>query len=72
MRVPINEKKVSLLMKSKRVASGLSQDDVSRILGVSRATVNKQENHPLDLKLKDLITYADLYNCSANEFFMAL
>lgn len=71
MRVPINEKRVSLNMKSKRAASGLSQEDVGKLLGVSRATVNKQENHPLDLRLKDFIIYADLYNCSANDFFAA-
>ena len=69
MRVPICEEKVSRKMKAKRVEAGLTQEAVAQAMGKSRATINAQENHPLDMKLRDYLAYAETYGCMVSDFF---
>lgn len=69
MEGTINAMIVSNNLKSARVKKGLLQDDVARILGVSRQTVSNFERDPSGLALKKFIRLAEIYECPVSYFF---
>ena len=50
--------------KNLREDLDLTQDEVAQLLNVSRATVNRYENHRYDMKLTYAIELAKVYNVS--------
>lgn len=69
MRGTIESVVVSNNLKSARVRNGLLQEDVAKLLGVSRQTIISYENNPENLKLWQFNKLAEIYGCSVNYFF---
>ena len=69
MEGTINVTVVSNNLKSARVKKGLLQDDVARLLGVSRQTVSNFERDPSGMTLNKFIRLADIYECPVSYFF---
>lgn len=69
MEEKINTEIVSNNLKSARVKKGLLQDDVARLLGVSRQTVSNIERDPSGVTLSKFIKLADIYECPVSYFF---
>ena len=69
MEGTINVTVVSNNLKSARVKKGLLQDDVARLLGVSRQTVSNFERDPSGMTLSKFIRLADIYECPVSYFF---
>lgn len=69
MEGTINVLVVSNNLKSARVKKGLLQDDVARLLGVSRQTVSNFEKNPSTLSLNKFIKLAEIYECPVSYFF---
>ncbi len=69
MEGKINTEIVSNNLKSARVKKGLLQDDVARLLGVSRQTVSNIERDPSGVTLSKFIRLADIYECPVSYFF---
>jgi transcriptional regulator with XRE-family HTH domain len=53
-------------MKELRIARGLSQKDVAKVMGVTSQTILNWENNLTDPKLKQLIQLADYYEVSVD------
>lgn len=49
-----------------RIDKDLFQEDIARILKISKQTYGKYENGKLNLKIEDLITLCQFYNVSAD------
>lgn len=69
MEGTINILVVSNNLKSARVKKGLLQDDVARLLGVSRQTVSNFEKNPSTLSLNKFLKLAEIYECPVSYFF---
>lgn len=69
MEGTINVLVVSNNLKSARVKKGLLQDDVARLLGVSRQTVSNFEKNPSTLSLNKFLKLAEIYECPVSYFF---
>lgn len=69
MEGTINALVVSNNLKSARVKKGLLQDDVARLLGVSRQTVSNFEKNPSTLSLNKFLKLAEIYECPVSYFF---
>lgn len=61
--------KVRNNLKAKRVAKGMTQDDVAVALGVTKKTVSNFEVHPETLNIAKLNKLGRLYGCHPSEFF---
>lgn len=58
-----------LNMISYRSRKGFTQDDVAKILNVSRDTVNRWENDCDRVNIATLAKLGELYDCSVADFF---
>lgn len=65
----IDIKKVRNNLRAKRIANGMSQDDVAEALGVSKKTISNYECHPETLDIAKLNKLGRLYGCHPTEFF---
>lgn len=65
----IDARMVSNNLKSARVRCGYVQDDVAKLLGVTRQSIVNYEAHPENLKLWQYMKLAELYGCSIGYFF---
>lgn len=57
-------------IKSLRVRSGLSQEDVANKLGIRRESYLGYEANPLKVKLKIYYELSKIFNCDLREFFL--
>ena len=58
--------------KSLRVRVGLSQEDVSKKLKISRTKFLNYENNPISIKIELLLELSYLYNCELKDFFIGI
>lgn len=56
--------------KSLRVRSGLIQEDVAKMLGISRQQYMIYENNPNIIKIDILLKLSKIFKCDVNEFFL--
>ena len=56
--------------KSLRVRSGLIQDEVAKMLGISRQQYITYENNPNRIKIDILLKLSKIFKCDINEFFI--
>lgn len=56
--------------KSLRVRSGLIQEDVAKMLGISRQQYMTYENNPNIIKIDILLKLSKIFKCDVNEFFL--
>jgi len=63
-------KYISNNMKAYRVRSGLTQDNIAKLLGISRATYNDYETNPQSVKVETYRKIADILNCDLVDFFI--
>lgn len=66
------EEKLKNNFKSLRIRTGLTQEQVSKNLGTSRARFIIHENNPNNFKVGMLLKLAELYNCNVSDFFIGL
>lgn len=70
-----NEKiigELSEFLKLQRFKSKLSQEDVAKMLGISRNSYNQYENCPLKITLEVLLKLSIIYNMNLYNFFYSL
>lgn len=60
---------VSNNLKSARIKKGYLQEDVAKLLGVSRQTVCNYEANPNNLTLEKFIKLSQIYDCELDYFF---
>lgn len=65
-----NELQVSRNIKSCRERYGLTQEDVSKKLGITKQTYIKIENSPLLCSIQRLNEVANVIGCNINDFFI--
>lgn len=56
--------------KSLRVRSGLIQEEVAKMLGISRQQYITYENNPNIIKIDILLKLSKIFKCDINEFFL--
>lgn len=56
--------------KSLRVRSGLIQEEVAKMLGISRQQYITYENNPNMIKIDILLKLSKIFKCDINEFFL--
>lgn len=56
--------------KSLRVRSGLIQEEVAKMLGISRQQYITYENNPNIIKIDVLLKLSKIFKCDINEFFL--
>lgn len=56
--------------KSLRVRSGLIQEEVAKMLGISRQQYMTYENNPNIIKIDILLKLSKIFKCDVNEFFL--
>ena len=56
--------------KSLRVRSGLIQEEVAKMLGISRQQYITYENNPKIIKIDILLKLSKIFKCDINEFFL--
>lgn len=56
--------------KSLRVRSGLIQEEVAKMLGISRQQYITYENNPNIIKIDILLRLSKIFKCDINEFFL--
>lgn len=67
-----NEKiseELSEFLKLQRFKSKLSQEDVAKMLSISRNSYNQYENYPLKMTLEILLKLSIIYNINLYNFF---
>ena len=65
-----NELQVSRNIKSCRERYGLTQEDVSKQMGITKQTYIKIENSPLQCSIQKLNEVASAIGCNINDFFI--
>lgn len=60
---------LSEFLKLQRFKSKLSQEDVAKILGISRNSYNQYENYPLKITLEVLLKLSIIYDINLYNFF---
>jgi DNA-binding XRE family transcriptional regulator len=63
---------ISNNIKAYRVRSGLTQEKIANILGISRVTYNDYEVNPQKVKMETLQQIADILNCNLSDFFVKI
>lgn len=66
MDVKEKQKRVSFLLKRLREKAGLSQEDVSKALGISRVAVSQIENCERNISSMELASYSKLFEVSTD------
>lgn len=61
---------ISNNIKSFRVKSGLTQEKMAELLGVSRVTYCDYEVNPQKVKIETFQQIADILNCNLSDFFV--
>lgn len=56
--------------KSLRVRNGLIQEEVAKMLGISRQQYITYENNPNMIKIDILLKLSKIFKCDINEFFL--
>lgn len=60
---------LSEFLKLQRFKSKLSQEDVAKMLGISRNSYNQYENYPLKTTLEILLRLSTIYGINLYNFF---
>lgn len=60
---------LSEFLKLQRFKSKLSQEDVAKMLGISRNSYNQYENYPLKITLEVLLKLSIIYDINLYNFF---
>lgn len=61
---------VSRRIKAKRILKGYTQEDVAKMLDVSKTTYISMENKPLELKFKKIKKLASVLECKVEDFLL--
>lgn len=70
MKTEAENQEISRKIKAKRILKGYTQEEIAKILGVSKATYVNMENKPLNLKLKRIKKLAKALGCKVEELFL--
>ena len=70
MKIETENQKISRKIKARRILKGYTQEEMAKILGVSKATYVNMENKPLNLKLKIIKKLAKELGCKVEELFL--
>lgn len=68
MEVHNENEEVSRRIKARRVLKGYTQEEVAKLLGISKGTYVNMENKPLELKFKKIKKLALVLGCKAEDF----
>lgn len=69
MKAETENQEISRKIKAKRILKGYTQEEIAKMLGVSKATYVNMENKPLNLNLKRIKKLAKALGCKAEELF---
>lgn len=61
---------IKITLRAARVNAGLSQEDVCKVLGVSKPTLVRWEQRADNIKASQLKTLSELYNIPINAFII--
>lgn len=64
----MENEEISRRIKARRVLKGLTQEEVATMLGISKPTYRKMENHPLVLNLVKIKKLAKVLDCKVENF----
>ena len=71
MMKTLDNEKISQNIKAERVRSGFTQDEIAKVLNISRITYRKIENTPTRYSFTKLEALAEAFGCNVTDFFMA-
>lgn len=57
-------------LKGKRVEKGLTQADISKMLGMATATYNLKENGKVEFSMNECISIMKILECSFEDIFL--
>lgn len=69
MKTETENQEISRKIKAKRILKGYTQEEMAKILGVSKATYVNMENKPLNLKFKEIKKLSKALGCKVEELF---
>ena len=69
MKTEAENQEISRKIKARRILKGYTQEEIAKMLGVSKATYVNMENKPLNLKLKRIKKLAKTLGCKVEELF---
>jgi len=68
--VETNELQVSRNIKSCRERTGMTQEAIANILGITKQTYLSIENNPMNYSINKLNSIANAIGCNIDEFFL--
>lgn len=71
MMKTLDNEKISQNIKAERARSGFTQDEIAKVLNISRITYRKIENTPTRYSFTKLEALAEAFGCNVTDFFMA-
>ena len=71
MMKTLDNEKISQNIKAERVRSGFTQDEIAKVLKISRITYRKIEKTPMRYSFTKLEALAEAFGCNVTDFFMA-
>lgn len=71
MMKTLDNEQISQNIKAERTRAGFTQDEIARVLNVSRITYRKIEKIPKRYSFNQLEALAEAFGCDVTDFFMA-
>lgn len=68
MKTEAENQEISRRIKARRILKGYTQEELAKILGISKATYVNMENKPLELKFRKIKKLAEALGCKAEDF----
>ena len=67
----LDKEQIAANIKSERIRAGFTQEEIAKVLGISRATYVVMENNPTIYPIVKFLPIAEAFGCKLEDFFMA-